>query len=183
MPLNVSIKDSGDIMVEMMEAHLKSFMHSKIIKKKNKLILNNYIKKIFGIIVIVLIILYFIPIKFVIKSSDLNFDDEFYIVKFIPGMSTDSGWYIVGDQNNMMYSQNIYIDLIGKKPTNFITTKICANNQFIIYGTLEKNQCIAISGYEYTKYTLNCEYWEILDNIKEGTHENYLTLYDLKWVS
>ena len=33
MPLNVSIKDSGDIMVEMMEAHLKSFMHSKIIKK------------------------------------------------------------------------------------------------------------------------------------------------------
>lgn len=47
MPLNVSIKDSGDIMVEMMEAHLKSFMNSKIIKKKNKLILNNYIKKNF----------------------------------------------------------------------------------------------------------------------------------------
>lgn len=159
-------------------------MHSKNIKK-NKLILK-YVKKISllsGIIVIILIILYFIPIKFAIKSSNFNFDDEFYIVKFIPGMSTDSGWYIVGDQNNMLYSQYIYIDLIGKKPTNFITTKICANNQFIIYGTLEENQCVAISGYEYTKYTLNSECWEILGTIKEGTHENYLTLYDLKWVT
>ena len=76
-------------------------MHSKIIKKKNKLILNHYVKKFFGIIVIVLIILYFIPIKFVIKSSDLNFDDEFYIVNYETSEVIYSEGYTDLDKNTV----------------------------------------------------------------------------------
>ena len=47
----------------------------KIIAKTIKIILLT-----FGVIVAVLILLYFIPVKFAIQPEDIDYENEFYIV-------------------------------------------------------------------------------------------------------
>ena len=131
----------------------------KIIAKTIKIILLT-----FGLIVAVLILLYFIPVKFVVQPEDIDYDKEFYIVCFITPYSTDSGCYIWNSQEN---SLEYRVDLTGADPRKDITSGICNRifNKFIIYGTLDGKQ-------------LHVDKWDILEKIDGGTHETYLTVYD-----
>lgn len=140
----------------------------KIIAKTIKIILMT-----FGVIVAVLILLYFIPVKFVVQPEDIDYDKEFYIVYFITPYSTDSGCYVCGTRENISlpYNENIYVELSGADPREDIGNNICrcALTKFVVYGTLEKDG---------KHYYLNSDKWDVLEKIDGGTHEKYLTVYD-----
>lgn len=132
----------------------------KIIAKIVKVILMT-----FGVIVAVLVLLYFIPVKFVVQPEDIEQDREHYIVYFITPYSTDSGCYIYDVEDD---STVCLVELTGADPRNDIASTIYNSvfNKFIIYGTLEGNQ-------------LHAEKWDILEKVERGgTHEKYLTVYD-----
>lgn len=132
----------------------------KIIAKTVKVILMT-----FDVIVAVLVLLYFIPVKFVVQPDDIEQDKEHYIVYFITPYSTDSGCYIYDVEDD---STVCLVELTGADPRNDIASSIHDSvfNKFIIYGTLEGNQ-------------LHAEKWDILEKVERGgTHKKYLTVYD-----
>lgn len=132
----------------------------KIIAKTVKIILMT-----FGVIVAVLVLLYFIPVKFAVQPEDIDCEKEFYIVYFITPYSTDSGCYIYDVEDD---STVCLVELTGADPRNDIASSIHDSvfNKFIIYGTLEGNQ-------------LHADKWDILEKVERGgTHEKYLTVYD-----
>lgn len=138
--------------------------------------------KIIIIIIIIPIMLLFIPIKFALKPNDLAKSEEFYIMEFIPGDCTDSGWWIIGNQDNLSVSPYIYVHIKGKDPSNYLSTSICyEDNKYIIYGSLEKETRMSTMGMEYDYYTLNSKAWDIVEEIKGGTHKRFITIYDLIW--
>ncbi len=136
----------------------------KVIAKTIKIILLT-----FGIIVAVLILLYFIPVKFVVQPEDIDYEKEFYIVYFISKYSTDSGCYICGTHENLSipYGEHIGVKLLGADPREDIIEYICRCEltKFVVYGTLDGKQ-------------LHVDEWDILEKIDGGTHEKYLTVYD-----
>lgn len=132
----------------------------KIIAKTIKIILLT-----FGIIVAVLILLYFIPVKFVVQPEDIDYEKEFYIVYFITPYSTDSGCYIYNIEDDSTVCR---VELTGADPRKDIVSSIHYSvfNKFIIYGTLDGKN-------------LHAEKWDILEKVERGgTHEKYLTVYD-----
>lgn len=152
--------------------------NKKTIRIQKIKIFFKFIALILGIIIMVFFLLFFIPIKYVVKSSDINYNNEFYVIRFISETCTDSGCYIIGDQNNIEgYDEELYVTLIGEDPRNYISHTICDNNKFIVYGTLTKDS----NGYSYM---LNSNEWDILETIgKGGTHKKFITIYDLKCIS
>lgn len=99
------------------------------------------------IIIAIPIILYFIPIKFVVKSESLTQKDRYYIAMFVPEGSTDSGWHIIGDQDNNKYPdcKGMYVtDFNGDDPRDFLNAEIFHQTYFIIYGTLEKQATVSM---------------------------------------
>ena len=160
-----------------MEEDLKNFIqifinNFKNLKRKNKIII---------MMIIIPIIFLFVPIKFVIKQSDLC-NKEFYIMEYIPGDCTDSGWWIIGNKDNPSISPYIYVYLEGKKPSRYLSNSICyAYNKYIIYGSLEKETRISNIGCEYDCYVLKGKGWDILEEVKGGIHKRFITIYDLKW--
>lgn len=121
----------------------------KIIAKTVKVILMT-----FGVIVAVLVLLYFIPMKFVVQPEDIEQDREHHIVYFITPYSTDSGCYIYDVEND---STVCLVELTGADPRNDIASSIHDSvfNKFIIYGTLKGNQ-------------LHAEKWDILERVERG---------------
>lgn len=119
----------------------------------------------FGVIVAVLILLYFIPVKFAVQPEDIDYDKEFYIVYFVTPYSTDSGCYIYNIEDDSTVCR---VELTGADPREDIGNNICrcALTKFVIYGSLENN------------YYLKSEKWDVLERIDGGTHEKYLTVYD-----
>lgn len=89
----------------------------KVIAKTVKIILVTL-----GVIVAVLVLLYFVPVKFVIQPEDIDYTKEFYIVYFITPFSTDSGCYVCGTD-----------------PREAIANYICRYDltKFIVYGSLD----------------------------------------------
>lgn len=137
--------------------------------------------KIFILILLTPIIFLFVPIKLTIKQSDLC-NKEFYIMEYIPGDCTDSGWWITGNQYNQSINPYIHVYLKGKNPSSYFSNSICyEDNKYIIYGSLEKETRISNIGRKYDCYILNSKGWDILEEINGGTHKNFVTIYDLKW--
>lgn len=138
-------------------------------------------KKLIILLFIILIIFLFAPIKFVVKLNDIDKGKEFYIMEFIAGDCTDSGWWIIGDQDNLSISP-IYVHLNGKDPSNYLSTSICyEDNKYIIYGSLKKETRMSVMGIEYDYYTLNSKEWDILEEIHGGTHKRFITIGDIKY--
>ncbi|MCM1314246.1 MAG: hypothetical protein NC205_03275 [Prevotella sp.] len=135
----------------------------KIIAKTIKIILLT-----FGVVVAVLILLYFIPVKFVVQPEDIDYEKEFYIVYFITPYSTDSGCYIYNIEDD---STVCLVELTGADPRKDISGYICRCEltKFVIYGSLETDG---------KNYYLNSDKWDVLEKIDGGTHEKYLTVYD-----
>lgn len=104
----------------------------KVIAKTLKIILMT-----FGVIVVVLVLLYFIPVKFAVQPEDIEQQDrEHYIVYFITPYSTDSGCYIYNPKDDSTVCR---VELTGKDSREDIASTIHDSvfNKFIIYGKLD----------------------------------------------
>lgn len=144
--------------------------------KKNKIII---------ITVIIPVVMFFIPVKFAVNINNIDKSKEFYILKFIYGTTTDSGWYIVDCWDNKLFNSHIILHLNGKIPSDYLSNSICNeyNNRYVVYGSLEKTTHVSAMGIEGDYYILNISSWDILSNINGGLHKKYLTIYDLSWFS
>lgn len=152
----------------MMEEDMKNFIQTfinnfKRLKKRNKIII---------ITIIISIIMYFVPVKFAVKSDDIDKDKEYYILKFIYGDTTDSGWYIVDGWDNTPHT--VY-HVKGKVPSDYLINSISRNydNRYVVYGSFE---CLPHDT------ILTIESWNVLSEIHGGNHKKYLTIYDLDWL-
>jgi len=136
----------------------------KVIAKTIKIILVTL-----SVIVAVLILLYFIPVKFAVQPEDIDYEKEFYIVYFITPYSTDSGCYVCGTRENISlpYEECFGVELSGADPREAIGDYICRCEltKFVVYGSLDGKN-------------LHADKWDVLERIDGGTHEKYLTVYD-----
>lgn len=136
----------------------------KVISKTIKIIL-----VALSLIVAVLILLYFIPVKFAVQPEDIDYEKEFYIVYFITPYSTDSGCYVCGTRENISlpYEECFGVELSGADPREAIGDYICRCEltKFVVYGSLDGKN-------------LHADKWDVLERIDGGTHEKYLTVYD-----
>lgn len=124
-----------------------------------------FILKTLGIVIAVMVLLYFIPVKFVVQPEDIEQDREHYVVVFITPYSTDSGCYIYNPEDDTFVCS---VELTGADSREDIASSIHYSvlNKFIIYGKLDGTN-------------LHSEEWDILGKIERGgTHEKYLTVYD-----
>ncbi len=151
-----------------MEEDLKNFIQTFInnfkgLKKRNKIII---------ITIIISIIMYFVPVKFAVKLDDIDKNKEYYILEFIDGYTTDSGWYIVDGWDNKPHT--VY-HVKGKVPSDYLTNSISReyDNRYVVYGSLE---CLP------NDTILTIERWNVLSGIHGGKHKKYLTIYDLNWL-
>lgn len=139
----------------------------KILKITAKII--KIISVTFGVIIVVAVALYFIPVKFTIQPEDIDYTKEFYIVYFITPFSTDSGCYVCGTRENISlpYVEEFGVELSGADPREDIGNNICrcALTKFVVYGSLDGRN-------------LHADKWDVLERIDGGTHEKYLTVYD-----
>lgn len=139
-------------------------------------------KKLILILVILSpVILAFVPIKF--THSKLNNEKECYIASCVSEGSTEGGaWILISDD---IEDGGAYFTLSGKNPKDILSYDICNGyTQFIMYGELRKQFNKSYNG---EVYSLNCDKWEIYDEVRRGYNslriplKNFITIYDLNW--
>ena len=131
----------------------------------------NYKKFFIGIIIFIPIIFYFIPVKFAIDENEIDITRQWYIVKFDFGV-TGGGCYTV-DSWDGQHQRLYYYGSRPSAPVDYLETSITQryqdDNRYVVYRDSKKED-----------FTM--EDWEILSDIKGGSHDRYLNIYDFKWL-
>lgn len=132
------------------------------------------ILKISRIIVVILIVLNFIPVKFAVQEEDIDYRKEFYIVRFRDKYNSitknwESECYIIGDKNNLYSNTDIPVKISGKDPQKIVLT---FSTRFIIYGTLGQD--------ENNHYILHSDKWQPFGSVSLSAagSRKALTVYD-----
>lgn len=132
------------------------------------------ILKISRIIVVILIVLNFIPVKFAVQEEDIDYRKEFYIVRFRDKYNSitenwESECYIIGGKNNLYSNTDIPVEVSGKDPQKVVLT---FSTRFVIYGTLEQD--------ENNHYILHSDKWQPFGSVSlyAAGSRKALTVYD-----
>ena len=119
-------------------------------------------KKIFLLIIFVILLSRYIPIKNAVTQRELEQEKQFLLVK--TQKSTGYEWYVVGD-NSGHFSQGYDIVLYGNVPCFEIPHPIAyagTDNTFVCFGEYKQN----VYNAEQWSRTFEVDSWSILYPIK-----------------
>lgn len=154
------------------------------------------------IIIIILIVFDYVPVKFAISidNAQRELRSGSYICETNPvaidtSIKTFSviGWYIIPQINNNSKFSGCGARLLQKSPENILLQKTFdfknyehAYNRFLINGNIKKIEENKKSNFSVVD--LNVSSWEIIYPIERASFrrfyvpDNYLTIYDYDWI-
>lgn len=132
-------------------------------------------------IILIMTVFLFIPIKFAVKSNEIDKNKEYYVLKYIHGDVTDGGCWVYECQDNQKIQNPV--KLKGSVPFERLSNSILYeyDNWYVVYGSLTTQTAVTTMGIEYEDHIINVEDWDILSDINGGLHKSYITIYDMNW--
>jgi hypothetical protein len=134
----------------------------------------------------ILIVLFFLPIKFAINLDDFTKDKgEYYICE--QQSVTGPNWRIIGN-NSGSFDESDYVSVIieGVDPQNILneSLQIDSPNRYVVYGAIESEGDF----HGETFPVITSSSFDMVYPIERGASlrffvpNNYLTLLDYKWI-